>query len=75
MKKPSPVIRVTVFIIRHKSIVDLLHQGCLELGSDIFPINKILEKVCQIVRALITEINVVGMFPNITTKQRFLPKT
>lgn len=52
-----------------------IRYGSLKTACHILPIDKIVEEVCQIVRPLVAEIDIVGMFPHITAKQRFLAKT
>jgi hypothetical protein len=47
-------------------IGDAAHR--LDLRRNKFPIDQIVEKICQIVGALVSEINVVGMFPHIAPK-------
>ena len=43
-------------------------------GGNIFPIDQIIQEVLDIYRALISEINVIGMLPYITAKQGCLAK-
>ena len=50
-----------------KMILILSGYGLAHARGNIFPIHQIIEEISQISRALITEINIVGMFPDITT--------
>ena len=47
----------------------------LHLRRNEFPIDQILKEIGQIVRALVSEINIVGMFPHIASEQCRLSKT
>ena len=46
----------------------------LEAACYIFPVDEIVEEVCQIVGTLVAEVDIVGMFPYITAQQGGLAK-
>ncbi len=46
----------------------------LEAACYIFPVDEIVEEVCQIVGTLVAEVDIVGVFPYITAQQGGLAK-
>ena len=60
--------------LSHLCRVRGFHAPWLQFRRDRFPIHQLVQKVGQIGGAFVAEVDVIGMFPNITAQQRGLAK-